>query len=212
MKSLEKLAYLPYFTIQAVNQLIGGSMASTRLLLSRQEELGKVFRIKRGYYLTREFWLQNKHDLNFTAMIAAIIQPHSYLTGVWVLQKYGVMTEGIYLVTAATLKHTRSVSNQLGNFYYFHIQEKLFNHYQETNFAGIICREATAAKALFDFFYFKSEHPGLRDKDFDLAEDERLNLEEWDKPMKDEFFRLTEKSGSPKMKRIAKNLKAKIWA
>jgi len=45
-----------------------------------------------------------------------------------------------------------------------------------------------------------------------LAEDERLNLEEWDKPMKDEFFRLTEKSGSPKMKRIAKNLKAKIWA
>jgi len=106
-----------------VNQLTGGSMASTRLLLSRQEESGKVFRIKRGYYMTREFWLQNKHDLNFTAMISAIIQPHSYLTGVWVLQKYGVMTEGIYLVTAATLKHTRSISNKLASFHYFHIRK-----------------------------------------------------------------------------------------
>jgi len=211
MKSLEKLDYLPYFTIQSVNQLTGGSMASTRLLLSRQEESGKVFRIKRGYYMTREFWLQNKHDLNFTAMISAIIQPHSYLTGVWVLQKYGVMTEGIYLVTAATLKHTRSISNKLASFHYFHIQEKLFNYYQETNFAGIICREATAAKALFDFFYFRSEHPGLRSKNYDLAEDERLNLEEWDSKMKTEFFRLTEKSGLPKMKRIAANLSRKIW-
>ena len=126
MKSLEQLAHLPYFTIQAVNQLISGSMASTRLLLSRQEELGKVLRIKRGYYMTREFWLQNKNSLDFTAMVAVIVQPHSYLTGVWVLQKYGVMTEGIYLVTAASLKHTRSVSNKLGNFHYFHIQETFF--------------------------------------------------------------------------------------
>ena len=211
MKSLEKLDYLPYFTIQSVNQLTGGSMASTRLLLSRQEESGKVFRIKRGYYMTREFWLQNKHDLNFTAMISAIIQPHSYLTGVWVLQKYGVMTEGIYLVTAATIKHTRSISNKLASFHYFHIQEKLFNHYQETNFAGIVCREATAAKALFDYFYFKSEPPAIRDKNFDLAEDERLNLEEWDSKMKTEFLQLTEKSKSPKMKRIAANLSRKIW-
>ncbi|OIN90098.1 hypothetical protein AUJ59_00040 [Candidatus Beckwithbacteria bacterium CG1_02_47_37] len=212
MKSLEQLAHLPYFTIQAVNQLISGSMASTRLLLSRQEELGKVLRIKRGYYMTREFWLQNKNSLDFTAMVAAIVQPHSYLTGVWVLQKYGVMTEGIYLVTAASLKHTRSVSNKLGNFHYFHIQEKLFNSYTETNFSGITCKEATAPKALFDFFYFRSEHPGLKNKDFDLAEDERLNLEEWDKTMKAEFFRLTEESGSPKMERIADNLKEKIWA
>jgi len=211
MKSLEKLNYLPYFTIQAVNQLIGGSMVSTRLLLSRQEKSGKVLRIKRGFYLTREFWLQNKHDLNFTAMISAIIQPHSYLTGVWILQNHGVMTEGIYLVTAATLKHTRSISNQLGNFHFFHIKEKLFNGFIEKNVNGIVCREATAAKALFDFFYFRSEHPGIRYKDFDLAEDERLNLEDWNKAMKAEFFRLTEKSGLPKMKRIAKNLKAKIW-
>jgi len=212
MKSLEKLAYLPYFTIQAVNQLIGGSMASTRLLLFRYEEAGKVFRIKRGYYMMREFWLQNKNSFEFTAMAAAIIQPNSYLTGVWVLQKYGVMTEGIYLETAGSVKHTHSVSNNLGNFHYFHIKEKLFNSYTETNFSGIICKEATAAKALFDFFYFRSEHPGLKNKDFDLAEDERLNLEEWGKTMKAEFFRLTEKSGSPKMKRIAKNLKEKIWA
>ncbi|MBU1322648.1 hypothetical protein KKE48_03980 [Patescibacteria group bacterium] len=211
MISLEKLDYLPYFTIQAANQLIGGSMASTRLLLSRQEGAGKVFRIKRGYYMTREFWLQNKKDLNFVAMVSAIIQPYSYLTGAWLLQKHGVMTEGIYLVTAATLKHTRSISNKLANFHYFHIKEKLFIGYTETNFAGIVCREATAAKALFDFFYFKSEHPAIRNKNFDLAEDERLNLEEWDKKMKAEFFRLTEKSGSPKMKRIANNLKENIW-
>ncbi len=212
MISLEKLDYLPYFTIQAVNQLTGGSMASTRLLLSRQEKSGKVIRFKRGYYMTREFWLEHKNDEDFMAMVSAIIQPYSYLTGVWVLQKYGVMTEGIYLVTAVTLKHTRSISNKLGNFHFFHIKEKLFNGFVEKNVNGIVCREASAPKALFDFFYFRSEHPGIRNKDFDLAEDERLNLEDWDKAMRAEFFRLTEKSGSPKMERIAKNLKDNIWA
>lgn len=212
MISLEKLDYLPYFTIQSVNQLTGGSMASTRLLLSRQEEAGKIIRLKRGYYMAREFWLGNKNDENFIALVSSIIQPHSYLTGAWVLQKYGVMTEGIYAVTAATIKHTRSISNKLANFHYFHIKEKLFIGYTEINFAGIVCREATAAKALFDFFYFKSEHPAIRDKRYDLAEDERLNLFDWDNKMKAEFFRLTEKSGSPKMKRIAVNLQRKIWA
>jgi predicted transcriptional regulator of viral defense system len=211
MIRLEKLNYLPYFTIQSVNQLTGGSMASTRLLLSRQEEAGKVFRIKRGCYMAREFWLQNKNDENFIALVSSIIQPHSYLTGAWVLQKYGVMTEGIYLVTAATLKHTRSISNKLAGFYYFHIKEKLFNGFVETSSNGIVCREATASKALFDFFYFRSEHPGIRDKNFDLAEDERLNLFDWDNKMKTEFFNLTEKSESPKMKRIAVNLQRKIW-
>jgi len=212
MISLEKLDYLPYFTIQSVNQLTGGSMASTRLLLSRQEEAGKIIRLKRGYYMAREFWLGNKNDENFIALVSSIIQPHSYLTGAWVLQKYGVMTEGIYAVTAATIKHTRSISNKLASFYYCHIKEKLFNGFAETSFNGIVCRQATAAKALFDYLYFKSEHPAIRDKRYDLAEDERLNLFDWDNKMKAEFFRLTEKSGSPKMKRIAVNLQRKIWA
>jgi len=51
----------------------------------------------------------------------------------------------------------------------------------------------------------------LRSKNYDLAEDERLNLEEWDSKMKTEFLQLTEKSKSPKMKRIAANLSRKIW-
>lgn len=212
MKSLEKLDYLPYFTIQAVNQLIGGSMPSTRLLLTRQEKSGKIIRLKRSYYMSREFWLEHKNEPDFLTMVSAIIQPHSYLTGAWVLQNHGVMTEGIYLVTGATLKHTRSISNKLGNFHFFHINEKLFNGFIEKNVNGIVCREASAAKALFDWFYFRSEHPGISNKDFDLAEDERLNVEEWNTAMKTEFFRLTEKSKSPKMKRIAVNLQRKIWA
>jgi len=211
MIRLEKLNYLPYFTLQAVNQLTGGSMASTRLLLSRLEKAGKVIRLKRGCYMSREFWLQNKNDENFIALVSAIIQPHSYLTGAWMLQKYGVMTEGIYAVTAATLKHTRSISNKLAGFYYFHIKEKLFNGFVETSSNGIVCREATASKALFDHLYFKPEHPAIRDKKYDLAEDERLNLFDWDNKMKTEFFNLTEKSESPKMKRIAVNLQRKIW-
>ena len=211
MKSLEKLAYLPYFTIQAVNQLIGGSMASTRLLLSRQEKSGKIIRLKRSDYMSREFWLEHKNEPDFLTMVSAIIQPHSYLTGAWALQNHGVMTEGIYLLTGVTLKHTRSIKNKLAGWHFFHIKEKFFNGFVEKNINGIVCRKASAPKALFDWFYFRSEHPGLNNKDFDLAEDERLNLEEWDKTMKAEFFRLTEKSGSPKMKRIAKNLKEKIW-
>lgn len=211
MINLEKLDYLPYFTVQAAVQLSGVSMQATRQLLSRWEKNGKIFRLKRGLYMTRDFWLMHKNEADFMALVATIIQPQSYLTGAWVLQKYGVMTEGIYSVTAATTKHTRVVANKLATFYYSHIAEKLFKGYKDLNYSGIICREATAAKALFDYFYLHSEPGGIREKNFDLAEDERLNLLDWNKNQRDEFFNYIKVSGSPKMKRIADNLKVGVW-
>lgn len=211
MISLEKLDYLPYFTLQAVSQVAGTSLQATRQLLSRWEKNGKIIRLKRGCYMSREFWLMHKNDFDFMAMVSAIIQPDSYLTGAWVLQKYGVMTEGIYSVTAVTTKHTRVVANKIATFYYSNITEKLFNGYKEINYSGVVCREATAAKALFDFFYLRYEHGGLREKNFDLAEDERLNISDWNKTRINEFYRYIKMSRSPKMKRIAKNLKGNVW-
>jgi len=211
MINLGKLDYLPYFTLQAVSQIAGTSLQATRQLLARQEKSGKIIRLKRGCYMSREFWLMHKNDLDFMAMISVILQPQSYLTGAWVLQKYGVMTEGIYSVTAVTTKHTRVITNKIATFYYAHIANKLFNGYEEINYCGVSCREATAAKALFDYLYLRHEPGGLREKNFDLAEDERLNIDDCKKGRINEFLSYIKMSSLPKMGRIAKNLKENVW-
>lgn len=211
MISLEKLDYLPYFTIQAANQIAGTSLQATRQLLSRQERTGKIIRLKRGYYMSREYWLMHKNDLDFMAMTAAILQPQSYLSGAWVLQKYGVMTEGIYSVTAVTTKHTRVITNKIATFYFSNIADKLFNGYKEIMYGGVICREAKAAKALFDYFYLRHEPSGIKEKNFDLAENERLNINDWNQSRINELLRYIKMSKSPKMNRIANNLKNNVW-
>ena len=62
MINLGKLDYLPYFTLQAVSQIAGTSLQATRQLLARQEKSGKIIRLKRGCYMSREFWLMHKND------------------------------------------------------------------------------------------------------------------------------------------------------
>lgn len=199
----DKLATLPYFTLETARQISELSPPAARQLLSRWTKAGKIIRLRRGCFMPREFWLEHKNTPDFIALVSGIIQPHSYLTGTWILQKYGVMTEGIYSVTAATAKHTRVIRNPIATFYYTHIRGKLFTGYNETNYAGLSCREATAAKALFDYFYFKNEPATI--------ESERLNLSHWGKKMKAEFFSYITLSGSPKMRRIAKNLQENLW-
>jgi hypothetical protein len=121
------------------------------------------------------------------------------------------MTEVTYPITAVTLKNTSQVENALGTFSYRHIKPSLYTGFSQETFLGVIFNQATLAKALFDYFYFRPLPRDLRTQQINLAEELRLNLDELSRAARDEFQAYIELSASPKMTFIYENLRRTIW-
>ncbi|MBI3559082.1 hypothetical protein HY085_01685 [Candidatus Gottesmanbacteria bacterium] len=93
-----------------------------------------------------------------------------------------------------TIKSTRSLENFLGRFYYQNIDAKFF--------CGFTDGKASKAKALFDYFYLKSNlGTNLRKE---LSEELRINWNNFSPADLKEFNKYVLISGSQKMKKIAK--------
>ena len=206
-----KLLQLPYFTLNTLRQLNGGSLVSTRVLLSRWEKSGEVIRIKRGFYMAKELWLSHKGSDRMIPLLASVIDPQSYLTGPWVLQKYQFMTEAVYEITSATTTHSKVIENDLGRFVYSHIPASLFDHYVEIDCYGVLAHQATPSKALFDYLYLQSDAKLLLQSNYNLAEDLRLNLSEWTREWREEFGKIVRECGKAKMIKINTNLERYVW-
>ena len=67
------------------------------------------------------------------------------------------------------------------------------------------------AKALFDFLYLRPWKGKSQLSRYNLAEDLRLNLEDFSEEEKSEFVELVETSKSEKMHQILKNLMETVW-
>lgn len=150
-----KLESLPFFNLMAVKQLFGYSEETTRQTLFRWNKSGKVIRLKKDLYISRDFYLSHYQDPDFSGFISAIIQPFAYLSLDYVLQTYGILTETTYPITGVTIKNTQAVTNQFGTFSYCHIRPNLFGGFEEKNVWGVNVKRASLGKALFDYFYFR---------------------------------------------------------
>lgn len=204
----------PYFTIADVKQLCQekpGATGSIQTSLYRWMKTGQLYQLKNGVYMTRQFFRMHRPDVDFSSAVSAILIPQSYLSTVYVLQRYSILTEITYPISAITLKHTRVIVNKLGTFTYSHIKPDLFTGFIEYEYMGIPIHYATLAKALFDYLYLRSTRANLRSRDYDLAEDLRLNLDEFSERDRDEFAEFVEMSKSRKMNDIMNNLKRNIW-
>jgi hypothetical protein len=129
----------------------------------------------------------------------------------YVLQRYGILTETTYPISAITLKQTRIIENKLGIFTYRNIKEALYKGFSITDYAGVPFSQATAAKALFDTLYLRPWKGKGRSSHYDLAEDLRLNLEDFPEKERLDFSEFVEGSKSPKMDQILKNLRKTVW-
>lgn len=206
---LASLDSLPYFTIEAVKTLLGdeGVAAGTvQTALYRWMKTGQIIQLKKGVYMTRRFFERHRADAGFTPMISAILIPQSYLSLEYVLQRSGILTEMTYPVTAVTLKQTRVFENQLGTFAYRNLKADLYTGFTISETLGIPTAQATLAKALFDFLYLRPWRGGKN-----LAEELRLNLEEFTTEDRLEFAHFVEISNSRKMHRILDNLRKFVW-
>jgi predicted transcriptional regulator of viral defense system len=203
---------IPYFTIQGFRQAAGMEKpAQARLLLHRWVKAGHLLALKKGLYMTRHFYELHQRDEGLLPAVSAILLPHSYLSLEFVLQRHSLLTEVTYPVTAITPGNTRRVVNELGTFWYRSLHPDLYYGYQVLEYYGLRYAQATSAKALFDYLYLRPLAALARRRDFDLAEELRLNLGELALPERQEFQAHVEASRSRKMAAILDNLQRHAW-
>ena len=210
---------LPYFTIEGFRQVIGDDAADdahVRTALYRWVKAGHLIALKKGVYMHRRFYEQHRQEAAFAPVVSTILLPQSYLSLEYMLQHYGILTEITYPVTAITIKNTRTIVNHLGTFVYRHIQPEFYFGFQIMEAYGVPYAEAPAAKALFDYLYLRTLPADLEPQHYNLAEELRLNLEEFTQEEREEFAGYVIKSeatkkGGTKMQQILNNLEAHIW-
>lgn len=211
---LERFDQIPYFTMTGFKQMIEADESQSQLvreMLSRWVKRGHIIRLKKGIYMTRLFYERHLGDASFAAVVSAILVPQSYVSLEYVLQRSGVLTEVTYPITAVTLKNTRKIKNDVGTFVYRHIKSSLYTGFEIENYFGVVFNQALSSKALFDYFYFRPMSRPLRTFEIDLAEELRLNVEEFSPEVRDQFGDYVEKSGSRKMAFVLDNLRRTVW-
>jgi hypothetical protein len=212
--SLSSFDTFPYFTIEAVKQLLGDKFTvegTIQTALYRWMKAGQIIQLKKGVYMTRHFFELHRADADFGPMVSAILIPQSYLSLEYVLQRYDILTEITYPVSAVTIKQTRVFENKLGTFTFHNIKPELYAGFTISNYQGIPFSQASVSKALFDLLYFRSWKNAGYSAHISLAEELRLNLEDFSEKDQMEFAGFVEKSKSRKMDRILNNLRETIW-
>jgi hypothetical protein len=137
--------------------------------------------------------------------------PQSYISLEYALQRRGVLTEVTYPISSVTTKHTRVIDNELGAFTYRNIKPELYTGFEISEYLGISFAQASSAKALFDYLFFRLKGEKVIASKFDLAEDLRLNLEDFSQKEREAFSSFVELSKSRRMDRILVNLRKTIW-
>ena len=205
---------IPYFTIEAVKQVYGAEKLSDGTIqtaLYRWMKAGHVIQLKKGVYMTRSFYELHRSDLDFSPAISAILIPQSYVSLEFVLQRYGILSEITYPVTAVTRKQTRVIENKLGTFSFRNIKDVLYIGFDFKEYLGIPFSQASLPKALFDYLYLQPLPRGMFSATFNLAEDLRLNIEDMSEQDQIQFVEFVEISKSIKMQKILKNLRYTVW-
>jgi predicted transcriptional regulator of viral defense system len=211
---LSALDEFPYFTTEAVKQLLGDESlvkGTIQTALYRWMKTGKIIALKKGMYMTQHFYELHRTDPGFASMVSAILIPWSYVSLEYILQSHGILTDVTFPVTAVTIKQTRVINNFLGIYTYRNIKENLYTGFVTTDYKGIPISQATVAKALFDMLYLRSWKNIGRGSKNSIAENLRLNLEDFSESDKNEFANYIELSKSRKMDQIWNNLRNTVW-
>jgi predicted transcriptional regulator of viral defense system len=157
-----------------------------------------LIRIKKGQYILKSK-LEKEDRQTYLEYIANKIYEPSYLSCEYVMDKYGLLTEGVFALTSVTTKKTKIFSNKLGRFVYYSLSPILFFGYtiKKTSLTNIFI--ATKAKALFDYLYlrFLKKTP-INEKNI---EELRIN---WENLSKKEFLEIKKYGAICKNKRVIK--------
>ncbi|MFH0791996.1 MAG: hypothetical protein V1905_02170 [bacterium] len=206
-KILTKTKELPFFDF---SDLTGMEVNRDYLktLFSRYEKAGKLVRLKKGFYVTKDYLDKLEKSGRFSVyseFLSGILCPFSYLSLDYVLYKHNLLTEVPVNFTAIAKRKTTSFSNKFGNFFYHKIKDNLFCGYKATKENGFIIFSATKSKALFDYLYLRKNSIIGRG----AVDGLRLNLDGLNGNDKKELMNYIKIEGSKKMREIYNYLLAK---
>jgi predicted transcriptional regulator of viral defense system len=170
------------------------SPAEVQRQLSRWHAAGRIYQLRRGIYaLAPPFQKVKPHPF----MVANHLVRGSYVSCQSALAYYNVIPEYTPVTTSVTTSRAGQWDTPLGSYSYRRIQIRLLQGYRLIEVGcGQSAFVATPEKALLDLIYLQ---PGGDAPDYlrelRLQNLDRLNLAELD--------RLTERIGSPKLRRAA---------
>lgn len=194
---LKQLDNLPHFTKSTIFQLgsqLGLKNSTVNTYISRFLKRKEILSLKRGMYVSTEFYTKNKTDISYTFYLANVIRTPSYISSWTALQYYNLTTEAIRSIISVTSKVTRDFETKAGAFSYQSIQGELFSDYSivKGKFDFFI---ASPSKALFDLLYFRTrQFRGVRLEDVKkMGEELRIDIEEMGDVERDKFYEKVKK-------------------
>lgn len=121
----------------------------SRIQLNRWQKAGLIQKIINKYYIFDD----NDLDENALWVIANTIYKPSYVSLEAALSHYGLIPEGVFVVTSVTTKKTYRFESKIANFHYGKIRTNLFWGYKLVDCKNWKICLAEPEKALLDFFY-----------------------------------------------------------
>lgn len=194
---LEQLKSLPHFSKNTVFQL-GKQLrlkdSTVNVYISRFLKYKDIIQLKRGLYVSTDFFDKNRNDVSYSFYLANVIRTPSYISSWAALQYYNLATEAIHSVTSVTIKVTKKYQTKAGNFAYQSISKDLFTDFSlaKGKFDFYI---ASPSKALFDLLY-------LRTRQFNnlsveqikaMISELRIDIDEISKEEQEKFYSMINK-------------------
>lgn len=143
--------------------------------LSRMCQKGELIRLKNGFFVISEKIKQSPIPYE---QIANLLYGPSYISFEWALSYYGMIPEGVYVVTSTSATTSKSYNTPLGTFEYAFLSHSRYavGIDQQENSAGKFLI-ATPEKALADLVHRKSKHLAGKDLLTDLLEARRIDVD-----------------------------------
>lgn len=149
--------------------------SNPRDCISRMVKRGELIRLKNGFFVIAE---KIKKDPAPYEQIANLLYGPSYISFEWALSYYGMIPEGVYVVTSASAVKSKSFITPIGTFDYMNLSHSRYaiGIDQKENFAGRFLI-ATPEKALADLVHAKSKKLNSKDLLIDLVEGRRIEID-----------------------------------
>ena len=200
INSMDTLESLPYFNKDTIARVLNKHNRNLDKKVQALLDKKDLIPLKRGFYTTRIYWLQENDKKGYLEYIANILKIPSYISLEYVLCLNKAIPEGINAITSITRKNPIIYEESLGSFIYQNMKEDLFIGYTLKKYKNYDIKIASLAKALFDYLYLKTNiRLNLKEE---MEEGLRINWSVFEQKDIEEFRMYVKISNSQKMERI----------
>lgn len=172
MHAILRFAETPYIETQNLLPLLH-EYTNPHDFISRLCKKGELIRLKNGFFVIAE--KIEKSPVPYE-QIANLLYGPSYISYEWALSYYGMIPEGVYVVTSCSATKSKRFKTALGTFEYSFLNHSRYaiGIDQKQNASGNFLI-ATPEKALIDLVHQKSRHLSSKDLLVDLLEGRRMD-------------------------------------